>query len=89
MEWTTGIAALPDGFVTLQQRYYSKRWDGVPESHWRSEVFRFEGGEYLGSVALDRQWVILDFDQNQGVLMASNHPFPLFITIQLADLMGF
>lgn len=83
LEWTTGAVAIPDGFITAQQRYYSPRWWSVSTQRWRTELFLFLGGRYRGSMLIPRQWILMDFDPEAGFLMTSIVPQPHFVRIPL------
>ena len=88
MEWTSGIAALPNGFVNPLHRYYSPRVHRFNESHYRTELFRFVDGDYLGSVDIPGQGAVLDYDVKLGLLMATDDPIPHFIRLSLSELFG-
>ncbi|HSH45059.1 MAG TPA: hypothetical protein VK966_04345 [Longimicrobiales bacterium] len=81
LDWTAGIAALPDGFVVPIQRYFSSRVHNVDRSHWRTEIFRFVDGRFQTSVLVERQWTIMDYHPRSGLLMAAEEPVPHFITL--------
>lgn len=83
LEWTTGIVAIPDGFVTAQHRYYSRRFFAISSARYRTELFLFLGGRYRGSMLIPRQWLLMDMDPQAGILLTSLDPKPHFVRIPL------
>jgi len=80
-QWTAGIIAVTDGQITAKHRPFAPHIHGVDEPHNHTETFRFERGEYRGSVVLPGQWLLLDHHPEGGVLLARNHPVAEFIRI--------
>lgn len=83
LEWHIGAVAIPGGFVTAQHRYFSRRFYRVPTVRYRTELFLFLGGRYRGSMLIPRQWLLMDFDPNAGVLLTSLTPGPHFVRVPL------
>ena len=79
-----GVVALPDGFVALQQRYYSKRIYGEDAKRWRSEFFLFRSGVFQDSNLVDEQWLLLDIDPEGNLLLGGEAPIPHFATVPLS-----
>ena len=87
MEWHIGAVAIPGGLVTAQQRYFSRRFYRVPTRRYRTELFLFLGGRYRGSMLIPRQWYLMDFDPDAGILLTSIYPRPHFVRVPLEVLL--
>ncbi len=83
LEWHIGAVAIPGGFLTAQHRYFSRRFFRVPTALYRTELFLFLGGRYRGSMLIPRQWLLMDFNPNAGVLLTSLSPGPHFVRVPL------
>ena len=83
-EWPMGVVALPDGFVALQQRYYSKRIFGEDAKRWRTEFFLFRKGVFQASILVDEQWLLLDIDPYENLLLGGAAPVPHFAVVPLS-----
>ena len=81
LEWTAGIVALPDGILFAEQRYFNPKVYAGKEPQWKTEFFLLKGGASAGSIVVDRQWTLLDYDPEFGVLMGTYDPAPHFIRV--------
>lgn len=76
LEWMAGIAALPGGFIAAQQRWFSPAVHQVDSYRYATELLRFTGGEYAGSLVVRGQWKVLDYRAGAGLLLAATEPAP-------------
>ena len=88
LEWHIGAVAIPDGFVTAQHRYFSRRFYRVPTARYRTELFLFRGGRYRGSMLIPHQWLLMDFHPEAGVLLTSLTPAPHFVRVPLERILN-
>ncbi len=87
LEWTAGTVATPEGFITLQQRYYSKRLFGNKAMPWKTEVFFLLGEGGVRSVLIPGQWYLMDIDSTGDLLLATEEPIPHFVTVHQSALL--
>jgi hypothetical protein len=88
LQWTGGIVAIPNGLLVGIQRYQHPGFYNVPEPEWKTEVFHFLNGEFKGSVLLDSQWFLMDYNPTHGVLISGNFPVPHFVRVPLHYLLA-
>jgi hypothetical protein len=81
LEWAPGIVAVPDGFLIAFHRWFSPRFHDVDEGFYLTEIVRFGGGDYLGSVLLPGSWLLMDRHPRLGVLLTMSEPFANFIVL--------
>lgn len=89
LEWTSGVLAVDGGMMVAMHRYFSRRVHRVPEPFWKTEVFGFRHGRYVGSVVLSGQWQLMDFHEAAGALVMSEDPVPHFIRVPAATLYSY